>query len=312
MEPVHNLNDMFLFARVVEHGGYSAAAKALGMQASLLSRHIAALETRLGVRLLNRTTRRISVTDAGQTFYGHCAAVVAEAQAATDAIDHTRSTPQGLVRFSCPQSMLQSGVGATVAAYLAAHPQVRIAIEATNRRVDVVEEGLDFALRVRQPPLEDSDLVARVLYVSRPMLVASPRLFDTLPRPAGIEEAARLPTVSMGASGDRHGWTILGDDGARRLVPIVPRLAIDDLRTLRAAALRGLGVTMLPVEMADADIAAGTLVQLLPEQRFPEAIVHAAFASRRGLVPAVRGLLDALVEDFKKYPMLAAEHEGCS
>ena len=112
---VENLNDMYLFAKVVEHGGYSAAATALGMQASRLSRHIVALEKELGVRLLNRTTRRISVTEAGQTFYRHCAAVVAEAQAARDAIERTRSTPQGLVRLSCPLALLQDGVGAIIA-----------------------------------------------------------------------------------------------------------------------------------------------------------------------------------------------------
>ena len=119
MDDVHDLHDMYLFAKVVEHGGYSAAATALGMQASKLSRHIVSLERQLGVRLLNRTTRRISVTEAGQTFYGHCAAVVAEAQAARDAIDRTRSTPQGLVRMSCPLALLQGGLNKVVADYMA-------------------------------------------------------------------------------------------------------------------------------------------------------------------------------------------------
>lgn len=300
MDRAQNLNDMFLFAKVVEHGGYSAAAAALGMQASLLSRHVAALEARLGVRLLNRTTRRISVTDAGQTYYGHCAAVVAEAQAAEDAINHTRSTPQGLVRFSCPVPMLKGGVDDIVAAYLEANPLVRVAIDATSRRVDVVEEGLDFALRVRPSPLEDSDLVVRVLRTTRPVLVASPRLFDALPRPVDIDAAARLPTVAMARNGDKHSWIVHDADGLKRSVFHVPRLAVDDFPTLRLAVLRGLGVAMLPSQIVSADIAAGSLDILLPEVTFRTGIAHAVFPSRRGLVPAVRGLLDALAVGFNK------------
>jgi DNA-binding transcriptional LysR family regulator len=302
IDRAQNLNDMFLFAKVVEHGGYSAAAAALGMQASLLSRHISALEGRLGVRLLNRTTRRVSVTDAGLTYYGHCAAVVAEAQAAEDAIEHTRSTPQGLVRFSCPVSMLRAGVNDIVVDYLAAHPLVRIAIDATGRRVDVVEEGLDFALRVRAPPLEDSDLVVRVLRKARLVLVASPRLFDALPRPVDIEAAARLPTVAMARSGDRHSWVVQDADGAQRNIVHVPRLAVDDFSTLRLAALRGLGVALMPYEIAIGDIASGALEALLPDVIYPTGIVHAVFPSRRGLVPAVRGLLDALAAGFNTMP----------
>ena len=302
MSRSQNLHDMFLFARVVEHGGYSAAAAALGMQASLLSRHIAALENRLSVRLLNRTTRRISVTEAGKTYYGHCAAVVAEAQAAEDAIAHTRSTPQGVVRFSCPPSMLEPVVNDIVVAYLAAHPLVRIAIDATSRRVDVVEEGLDFALRTRTPPLDDSDLALRVLRTAGLVLVASPRLFDALERPLDIDAAARLPTLAMARQGDRHYWIVQEGDAAQRNVSHVPRLAVDDFTTLHKAVLQGVGVALMPDEIVAADIAAGTLEVLLPGVRYPTGIVHAVFPSRRGLVPAVRGLLDALVAGFSKAP----------
>jgi len=310
MDRAQNLNDMFLFAKVVEHGGYSAAAAALGMQASLLSRHIKALETRLGVRLLNRTTRRISVTDAGLTYYGHCAAVVAEAQAAEDAIEHTRSTPQGLVRFSCPAAMLRTGVGDIVVDYLAAHPLVRIAIDATGRRVDVVEEGFDFALRVRAPPLEDSDLAVRVLRTAKLVMVASPGVFDAWARPADIDEAARLPTVAMTRKGDRHSWTVLDAQGAQRSVVHVPRLAVDDFFALRMAVLRGLGLALIPQEIVAADIAAGALEALLPDLVYPGGIVHAVFPSRRGLVPAVRGLLDALVAHFSA--MSFSAEQSCS
>ncbi|MFA9217786.1 MAG: LysR substrate-binding domain-containing protein [Sphingomonadaceae bacterium] len=298
MNDVHDLHDMYLFAKVVEYGGYSSAAGALGMQASKLSRHIARLEQQLGVRLLNRTTRHISVTEAGQTFYGHCAAVVAEAQAARDAIDRTRSVPQGLVRISCPLALLQGGLNQVVADYMAANPLVLVAIDATNRRVDVIEEGIDIAIRARVPPLEDSDLAVRLLATSVPMLVASPRLFEQLPRPQTVSDLSRMPTLAMVRAGDKYAWNLIGPDGQQRSVPHRPRMVSDDMPTLRVAALSGLGVTQLPRDQVQGEIDAGRLEAVLPQYHSPSAVVHAVFPSRRGLVPAVRGLLDALVQGY--------------
>jgi DNA-binding transcriptional LysR family regulator len=300
-----NLNDMYLFAKVVEHGGYSAAAAALGMQASRLSRHIVALEKDLGVRLLNRTTRRISVTEAGQTYYRHCAAVVAEAQAARDAIERTRSTPQGLVRLSAPLGLLQNGVGRIISAYLNANPLVRIAIDATNRRVDVIEEGIDIALRVRTPPLDDSDLAVRVLARSEPILVASPRLFAHYPRPTDAAGLAQLPTLAMARPGDKFVWNFINVAGASVSVTHAPRMVTDDMPTLKLAAIDGLGVAQLPQAQVQADLDSGLLERVLPQLNFPFRLVHAVFPSRRGLVPAVRGLLDELVLGYQRNCCLA-------
>lgn len=303
--PDSNLNDMYLFAKVVEFGGYSAAAAALGMQASRLSRHIVALELELGVRLLNRTTRRISVTEAGQTFYRHCAAVVAEAQAARDAIERTRSTPQGLVRISCPLALLQNGVGTIISGFLAANPLVRVSIDATNRRVDVIEEGIDIALRVRTPPLEDSDLAVRVLARSEPILVASPCLFEGLPRPQEIGDLTRLPTLAMARAGEKFVWNFVTISGALLSVTHAPRMVTDDMPTLKVAAIGGLGVAQLPQAQVQADLDAGLLERVLPQLNFPYRLVHAVFPSRRGLVPAVRGLLDELVAGYDRNCCLA-------
>ena len=137
MDPFQDLNNLYFFARVVDFGSFTAAAEALGLQTSKLSRRVGALENELGVRLLNRTTRRLSLTEAGKTFHGHCVALIAEAAAAKDAINQTLSAPRGIVRVSCPTGLLQGGVAKILAGYLGAHPQVRIALEATNRLVDV-------------------------------------------------------------------------------------------------------------------------------------------------------------------------------
>src|SRR5258706_14411797 len=158
MTPVRDLNDLYFFAKVADFDSYPAAAKALGLQTSKLSRRIAALESELVVRLINRTTRRLSLTEAGKRFHRHCMALLNEAQAAKDAMSQILASPQGVVRLSCPTGLLQAGVADLLVRFLAKHPRVRIALDATNRRVDVVDEGLDIAMRVRKPPLEDSDL----------------------------------------------------------------------------------------------------------------------------------------------------------
>ncbi len=295
---MQNLNDMYLFAKVVEHGGYSAAAKSLGIPVSRLSRHVAALESSLGVRLLNRTTRKVVVTQVGQAFYQHCAALVAEAAAARDVIERSISQPQGLIRVSCPVGVLQSNVARVVAEYLVLHPLVRVQLEGTHRRVDLIEEGIDVAIRVRHSPLEDSDLVVRPLAGSRMALVGTPAFFASHGRPDTPADLERLATLSMTQAGSRYIWTFTGPAGAAVSVGHNPRLATDDLTTLYMSALQGVGVACLPISMVQAELDAGLLEIVLPEYRLPEGTVQAVFASRRGLVPAVREFVDALVAGF--------------
>ncbi len=295
---MHDLNAMFLFAKVVEHGGYTSAARALGLQTSKISRHVSDLEKSLGVRLLNRTTRRMSVTDVGQTFYQHCAALVAEAEAATEVIDRTRSKPQGVVRMSCPVPLLETDVAVIVARYLRDNPLVRVQIDATSRRVNVIEEGIDLALRVRRPPLEDSGLAMRALATTASVLVASPRLFPGSGRPRHPDDLPELPTLDMSSAADKYVWQFTAPSGAELSVSHTPRLMTDDFATLRQAAIDGVGVALLPYFMVRAGLASGALEQLLPDHVASESLVHAVFPSRRGLVPAVRVLLDALVAGF--------------
>ena len=294
-----DLNDLLLYARVVEHGGYSAAARALGLPTSRLSRRIAALEARLGVRLLNRTSRRVTVTDVGRVYYGHCAAMLAEAEAARESIERTRSAPRGLIRVSCPFGLLQAGVAAIVSRFLVDHAEVRVRLEAINRRVDVVDEGYDLAIRVRVPPLDDSDLVVRPLATSPSFLVGSPWLFARHGRPQTAAELAQLPTLDMSRAGDQHHWHFKLDGGETVAVAHLPRLVTDDFGALRRAALDGVGVATLPRFMVCDDLGSGALERVLPELTAPAGLVHAVYASRRGQLPAVRAFLDALVAGFE-------------
>ena len=302
MDAFKDLNNLYFFAKVVDCGTYTAAAERLGMQTSKLSRRIGGLEKELGVRLLNRTTRKLSLTEAGTTLHRHCVALIAEAEAAKDAINRTLSSPRGLVRISCPTGLLQGGVADVLVQYLATHPEVQVALEATNRPVDVVDEGVDIAIRVRPPPFDESDLVMRSFGPSDMILVGSPALVAAYGQPQVLTDIARMPTLSTGTLGREQTWHFV--DGESRPAELVhnPRLSANDFYTVRRAALRGVGVARLPTLLARDDLSSGALIRLLPSLSSRSGVVHAVFPSRRGMVPAVRSLLDALSEGFAANP----------
>lgn len=296
-----DLNDLYYFVKVVDHGGFTPAGRALGMPKSKLSRRIAALEQQYDVRLLQRTTRHFSVTDTGLEFYQQCQAVLAEVQGAREVMERQRSEPQGVVRVSCPTALLEYRIGPLVARFMKQWPKVRVALEATNRRVDVLSEGFDVALRVRFPPLESSELVMRVLANSPQRLVASPALLK--PRKAfktpDALAIAGLPSLDWGPVRE-HAWQLEGPDGAQATVPHKPRYVTDDMTALRQAAEEGVGMVQLPCMVVEAALASGVLVDVLPGWAPKGGIIHAVFPSRRGVLPGVRLLLDFLVANIQQ------------
>lgn len=292
---MHDLNDLYYFAQVVEHGGFAPASRALHVPKSKLSRRVALLEDQLGVRLLQRSSRHFSVTDLGEEFYRHCRAMLVEANAAHEAIELRRAEPQGLVRLTCPVALVHARVSAILADFLADCPKVSIVLESTNRRVDVIGEGVDVAIRVRPPPLEDSDLTLRVLSERSWKLVASPSLIAALGSPAVPADLHRFPTLDMTPSSEVHSWELDGPAHAHASVHHAPRLVTDDMIGLRAAAVRGVGITQLPSMIVSDELKAGALIQVLPDWSPKSGIVHAVFSSRRGLLPSVRALIDYLV-----------------
>ncbi len=297
--PLPDLNEMAWFVQVVDHGGFAPAGRALGLPKSKLSRRIAALEERLGVRLLNRSTRRFSVTDIGRIYYGHCKAMLVEAEAAQEAVELRRADARGLVRLACPVTLLDLRVAAMIAAFLQRHPRVEVQLEATNRRVDVVAEGFDIALRVRPPPLADSDLHVRILSEHGHCLVASPALVAQHGVPRVPADLAHWPSLDLGTAQGEHAWRLFGPDGAEAVIRHQPRLVTGGMSALRAAAVAGVGVVQLPLMVIRDQVATGELVHVIPGWAPRPQIVHAVFASRRGLLPAVRALIDHLVESFR-------------
>ncbi|MGE0627450.1 MAG: LysR family transcriptional regulator [Hyphomicrobiaceae bacterium] len=295
---MRDLNDLYFFVQAVDHGGFAPAARSLGMPKSRLSRRIALLEDRLGVRLVQRTTRRFAVTEVGQEYYRHCVAMLVEADAADDAIAQLRSEPRGLVKVSCPSALVYFHVGDMLGRFMVANPGVEVHLECTNRRVDVIAEGFDVALRARFPPLEDSDLVMKMLGSSRHRLIASPQLLQKHFRPRVPSDLATLPSVDLGPPQGEHVWSLDGPDGTHARVPHHPRLVVDDMVALCFAARNGVGVAQLPTMMISDEISRGDLVDVLPDWAPKSRIVHAVFPSRRGLLPSVRALLDHLAAEY--------------
>jgi DNA-binding transcriptional LysR family regulator len=295
---MQDLNDLRFFAEVVEQNGFAAAARKLGMPRSRLSRRIGLLEERLGVRLLQRSTRRFAVTGIGQEYYRHCVAMMVEAEAAQETIDRLRSEPQGVVRMSCPSSMIYFQVGEMIARFMAECPKVEVSLESTNRQVDVIREGFDIAIRVRFPPLDDSDLVIRKLAESTQLLVASPAALKDFLRPLVPADLAALPSLAWDPARQEHEWRLDGPDGASAVIRHKPRFVTEDMVALRLAALGGVGVCQFPTFVVQDDLQAGRLIDMLPQWKPKAGIIHAVFPSRRGLLPSVRTLLDYLAEAY--------------
>lgn len=296
---MQDLNDFAWFVQVVDHGGFAAAGRALDQPKSKLSRRIAQLEARLGVRLIHRTTRHFTVTEVGQTFYQHCKAMLIEAEAAQDAVATLQSEPRGTVRIVCPVTLLHVHVGPMLARFMVRYPGINVQLEATNRRVDVVAEGIDIAIRVRPRPFEDSDLVMRVLADRGHRLVASPELVARMGKPLAPATLSGWPGLSLGA-GKQHRWELTGPEGARAEVWFTPRMVTSDMLALREAAIAGVGIVQLPLLMVREQLASGELVSVLDEWQPRREVIHAVFASRRGLLPSVRALVDYLAEEYQK------------
>ncbi|HEX7865231.1 MAG TPA: LysR substrate-binding domain-containing protein [Variovorax sp.] len=293
---MEDLNDLALFAHVVTQQGFSAASRHLGIPKSRLSRRISQLEERLGVRLLQRSSRRLLLTGVGREFYERCQATVAAGDEAFDVLRQATSQPQGLLRVSCPFTLAQFWLTPLIPAFMRACPGVRLQLEVSNRRVDPLQENIDVVLRVRRPPFEDSSLVARPLGSTVDVLLASPALLAQLGAPQELADLAAWPVLSLPAGNDRYRWTL--ERGAQvQEFGFTPHFVTDDMFALRHLAEQGMGVALLPEIMCRDALAEGRLVRLCGEWACAASEIQAAFASRRGMLPAVRAFIDYLLQN---------------
>lgn len=293
---MQDLNDMLYFAEVVERGGFAAAGRALGIPKSRLSRRVSELEAQLGVRLMQRTTRKLSLTEVGEAYLRHCQAVRESAQAAADTVAQVQTIPRGTVRVSCPVTLAHTVLAELMPRFLATYPEVRIDMLVTNRAVNLVEEGIDVALRVRATVDDSGSMVVKRLDHTTQILVASPELLMRRGTPQTLDDLAQLDSISMSAPDGRSTWVLIGPGGVQQTVQHTPRYVADDLLTLKFAAVAGTGVCWMPDYMCQDEIRERKLVRVLSDWAPAPSIVHAVFPSRRGLSPAVRRFLDYLGE----------------
>lgn len=300
-----DLNDFAYFAEVVRHGGFAAAGRALREPKSKLSRRIARLEERLGLRLIERSSRRFRVTEIGQAFYERCKTIQLEAEQAEALVTQAQSEPHGLIRFSCPTGMVEV-VSDLVLSFLQLHPKVQLQLVATDRPVDLIGERIDLGLRVRLALTSDAELTMRSLGSSTRILVASPALANRL---RDLADLARHPTLATSDKDTESKWALETRDGRQATHAHQPRLGCGDMVAVREAATAGLGVALLPWHVCLNEIETGKLVQVLPEWYGQQGIVHLVFTTRRGLPIAVRALIDHLAANFPR-DLLQNSHDS--
>ncbi|MBN9162431.1 MAG: LysR family transcriptional regulator [Myxococcales bacterium 68-20] len=281
------LDEILIFTRVVQGGSFTAAATAVGMPKSTVSRKVAELEARIGARLLQRTTRTVSLTDVGRVYYEHCVRIVAELEEAQLAVSQLQSTPRGLLRVTAPMTF--SFLGPIFAEYLGLFPEVQVDLLCTDRIADVVEERFDLALRAGTTP--DTSLVARRLGVVRRRLVAAPEVAKALGAPKEVAELEGHPCIAFAPEGSS--WELRSGTKSAELT-VFPRLVVNDYAMLRSVARAGFGIALLPEYLCAEDLRSGRLVPVLESWSAPEVPVFALYPSTRHLSPKVVALLDLL------------------
>ncbi len=295
---MHDLNDIQYFAAVVEHQGFSAAARALNVPKSSVSRHMSNLEARLGVRLLERSTRSVRCTEVGTAFYDQCRTILSDLDAAERDVAVRRAQPIGLVRMSCPTGLSQFVLAGILPGFLARYPKIRLQVLATNRAIDLVDDNIDIAIRARVR-LADEATTMRILFKNELVFVASPAFAMAHQISASADTISALPFLSFLEDVRQPTWTLVGPSGTTKTVSFDPVLSSSDFNLLLKTAAAGLGVALLPTDVVAEDLRIKRLIRILPGWRSEAITIHLVFAAKQGIIPAVRVLIDYLVEHFK-------------
>jgi DNA-binding transcriptional LysR family regulator len=292
---MRDLNDLQFFVAVVTQRSISAAARFLGVPKSRVSRRLSLFEEHLGVRLVERSTRRVNVTEIGQLIFEHARASLVEAEAIEEMALRSRAEPRGLVRVSCPLGLTAS-IADSLPTLLLKNPLLRVQLVVTNRRVDLVEEGIDVSVRVREKLDTDAGLVMKRIGVSKHVLVASPTLLVSLGTPLTPSDLSRYPLLHQQEQLGVSTWVLANGKSEQESVNVQPTLATGDFGVLVGAARAGVGIALLPEPNCAKELNAGSLVRVLPGWNVAGGILHLVFPSRRGMLPSVRAVIDFLAE----------------
>lgn len=293
---VFNLDDAHLFSQVVEHGGFTAAARATGHAKSTLSKRVGMLEEQLGVRLLHRNSRKLSLSEAGADFYRHVSAMLVEAEAAEASIRNRIAVPRGNVRLTTSVITARHHLAPILPAIASKYPDVQIMLHATDRMVDIVQESFDIAVRDHHDPLPSSELLQQRIGFEPDFLIAAPSYIERAGVPADPESLQDHDGLLNGSITRVLSWRLMEDEGgvSRSATPRM-RSFSDDPEALVSMALAGLGIAALPRCVCERHLQRGTLVRILPGWIAGGATTTLLVPHRRGQLPAVRAVADALV-----------------
>lgn len=296
---MQSFDDLLYFEAVVRNSGFGAASRATGIAKSKLSRRVKQLEDRLGARLIERTTHRFTVTEIGRVFYRHCQNALAEVEAAEEAALFLNSEPRGLVRVGCPPGLPAKAISDSLPRFFACYPKVQVQLVVARRRLDLIEERIDVAVRVRSQFDTDAELTVKQLATIRTGLVAHPKLLEEHGAPRAPDELARFPTIGVGERPEDESWDLVGPDDRRMNFRHLPRLSSNDFTVIVDGAVAGLGVALAPEILTRPFLESGELVRVLPDWHAREGILHIVFTSRRGMLPSVRAFVDFTAETLR-------------
>lgn len=296
-----DFNSIRTFAKVAELRSISGAARALGMAKSSVSREVGRLEASLGAKLLQRSTRQVALTDAGTAFHGHCTTILKGIEEAEIAVVHLQGAPRGLLRVACPFAFARGFLGPLLGGFLADYPEVRVELVLngmTRESMDPIANDVDVSIRFG--PVPDSSLIAMALPTVPIRLFASPTYLDKRGRPKTPDDLDDHDLADFLSAQRGDTWELHGPDG-RRLLPITPRLAVNDPATVYEAVRGGAGIGALPDIICMADLGAHVLEHVLPEWSLPASEAHALFAPHRRHSPKLRAFLDWLQAQAREY-----------
>ncbi|SMG49545.1 LysR substrate-binding domain-containing protein [Paraburkholderia susongensis] len=291
-----DLNDFRYFVRIVECGGLTAAGRNLSVPKSTVSHRLQQLETALGVRLVNRTSRRLSMTDAGDVFYRHAVAMLERADFAESAVRERLAEPSGTIRFTTAVATSLFAMRQVLPDFIQRYPKINVIQHISDEQVDIAGGNYDLALRSHSGPLSDSTLVQRTLAPAPWCLFASPGYVKRHGMPLAPESLAGHDTLVMLRHNSPMTWKLKHPTRGEMIVPLKPRLAGNDIMTLKQAAQNGLGIVALPTYVCGEDMRSGALQRVLPDWSAGEASITAVIPFRHGMLPSVRAFLDFLVE----------------
>jgi DNA-binding transcriptional LysR family regulator len=284
------LGQIAVFVRVVEAGSFTAAAHRLNLSKSVVSRHVTRLEDRLGARLLNRTTRRLSLTEVGRSFYERSRRGLSEVEEALLEVARLEESPRGTLRINAPVSFGILHVAPALPEFLEQYPQLSVSMELDDRKVDLIDEGFDLAIRISDLP--DSSLVARRLAPCRHVICAAPEYLERRGRPRRPDDLGDHNVITYPYQASAKDWHFIAPDGSSVAIAVTGSLEVNNSLALRAALLGGAGITRTPTFVVGADLSAGALVPLLTEYRTLEVSIYAVYPQRRHLSPKVRAFVD--------------------